>query len=117
MSPSSTNTLFNTGPASRGTLLRFLLSFAWKYRWGCVRVLCLQLCLLAMGLLGLSLMGTGVDYIRFAAAGQAGGPRAEDKGQRAEGREGLEGREAVALSGGPFGPSSCLLYTSDAADE
>jgi ATP-binding cassette subfamily B protein len=68
--------IFNTGPASRGTLLRFLLSFAWQYRRGCLRVLFLQLCLLALGLLGLSLMGTGVDYIRFAAAGQVGTPPA-----------------------------------------
>jgi ATP-binding cassette subfamily B protein len=71
--PSDQN-LFQTGPASRGTLLRFLLSFAWKYRLGCLRVLGLQLCLLALGLLGLSLMGTGVDYIRFAAAGAAQAP-------------------------------------------
>ncbi len=63
--------IFNSGAVSRGTLVRFLLSFAWKYRWGCLRVLGLQLCLLGLGLLGLSLMGTGVDYIRFAAAGQA----------------------------------------------
>jgi len=62
--------IFNTGPASRGTLLRFLLSFAWKYRAGSAKVLCLQICLLAMGLLGLGLMGTGVDYIRYVAAGR-----------------------------------------------
>ncbi|MEI8244161.1 MAG: hypothetical protein WCI17_12905, partial [bacterium] len=75
--------IFNTGPASRGTLLRFLLSFAWKYRAGCIRVLFLQFCLLALGLLGLGLMGTGVDYIRYAAAGQ----RSEDRDQRAEIRD------------------------------
>ena len=68
--PSKPTNIFNTGPASRGTLLRFLLSFAWKYRAGCAKVLVLQICLLAMGLLGLGLMGSGVDYIRFVAAGQ-----------------------------------------------
>lgn len=59
--------LFNRGPASRGTLLRFLLTFAWKYRAGCIKVLLLQVCLLTLGLLGLGLMGVGVDFIRFQA--------------------------------------------------
>ena len=63
--------VFNTGLASRGTLLRFLLAFAWKYRAGSAKVLGLQICLLAMGLLGLGLMGTGVDYIRYVAADQS----------------------------------------------
>jgi len=68
--PSEPKNIFNSGPASRGTLLRFLFSFAWKYRAGSFKVLSLQICLLAMGLFGLGLMGTGVDYIRFVAAGQ-----------------------------------------------
>ena len=68
--PPPTQSIFNTGPASRGTLLRFLFSFAWKYRAGCAKVLGLQICLLAMGLLGLGLMGVGVDYIRYVAATQ-----------------------------------------------
>ena len=59
--------LFDNGPASRGTLLRFLLTFAWKYRAGCIKVLVLQVCLLTLGLLGLGLMGVGVDFIRFQA--------------------------------------------------
>lgn len=67
MPPDSKNTLFDAGPASRGTLLRFLFSFAWKYRGGCIRVLLLQICLLSLALFGLGLMGTGVDYIRYEA--------------------------------------------------
>jgi len=58
----------HAGPASRGTLLRFLLRFAWKYRLGCIRVLVLQVGLVTLGLLGLGLMGVGVDYIRHQAA-------------------------------------------------
>jgi len=42
-----------------------MLSLAWTYRWGCVRVLLLQIGLLLLGLLGLGLFGLGVDVIRF----------------------------------------------------
>lgn len=55
----------------QSVLLRRLLSLVWRYRWGCLKVLMLQLALLSMGLLGLSLTGLGVDYIRFAV-GQRG---------------------------------------------
>ena len=83
--PSNTKTsIFNTGPASRQTLLRFLFSFAWKYRAGSLKVLGLQICLLAMGLLGLGLMGTGVDYIRYVAAGKSGGQASGVRSQKPE---------------------------------
>jgi len=46
------------------TLLKFLLSLAWKYKWNSVYVLLLQVILLTLGLFGLGLMGVGVDFIR-----------------------------------------------------
>jgi len=49
----------------RASLLRFLFGLAWQYRWGCARILLIQLCLLTLGLLGLGLVGVGVDFIRF----------------------------------------------------
>jgi ATP-binding cassette subfamily B protein len=42
-----------------------LLGLAWAYRWGCIKVLLLQLGVLSMGLMGLGLFGLGVDIIRF----------------------------------------------------
>lgn len=38
---------------------------AWRYRFGCVKVVALQLALLGLGLLGLSFVGLGVDHIRY----------------------------------------------------
>ncbi len=56
----------NRGPdVERAPLLRFLFGLAWRYRWGCARILLIQLCLLTLGLLGLGLVGVGVDFIRF----------------------------------------------------
>ena len=49
-------------------LIRRLLGLAWEYRRGCIKVLMLQIVLLAMGLSGLGLMGVGVDYIRYMTA-------------------------------------------------
>ncbi len=46
------------------TLLRFLLSLAWKYKWNSLGVLFLQIILLTLGLVGLRFMGVGVDFIR-----------------------------------------------------
>jgi ATP-binding cassette subfamily B protein len=69
--PHASKASFSSGPAARGTLLRFLFAYAWKYRFGCVKVLTLQICVLVLGLSGLGLMGLGVDYIRFEA-GQRG---------------------------------------------
>jgi ATP-binding cassette subfamily B protein len=54
--------------------VRFLIRLAWRYRAGCLRVLFLQFLLLALGLSGLSLMGLGVDCVRFAAAPLGGPP-------------------------------------------
>ena len=50
-------------PGDSKVVLR-LLKLAWRYRWGCIQVLTLQLVLLFMGLFGLALMGKGIDVIR-----------------------------------------------------
>jgi ATP-binding cassette subfamily B protein len=49
---------------SNGVLIRRLLRLTWRYRFGCIKVLGIQLVLLTMGLAGLSLTGLGIDYIR-----------------------------------------------------
>jgi ATP-binding cassette subfamily B protein len=43
-----------------------MLGLAWLYRWGCIKVLALQICVLSLGLAGLGLFGLGIDTIRFA---------------------------------------------------
>ena len=82
--PPTTHNPFSSPQASRTTLLRFLFSLAWKYRAGCIKVLVLQLSLLATGLLGLNLMGTGVDYIRYVAAEQTLAQRSANAAQKPE---------------------------------
>jgi ATP-binding cassette, subfamily B, bacterial len=52
------------GGPSNSELIRRLFLLAWRYRMRCVLVLCIQLVLLTMGLLGLSFTGIGIDYIR-----------------------------------------------------
>ena len=49
---------------TNGELIRRLFAFTWHYRRGCLKVLSVQLVLLTMGLVGLSLTGLGIDYIR-----------------------------------------------------
>lgn len=39
---------------------------AWKYRWGCLGILCSQLVLLGLNLFGVGLTGLGIDSIRHA---------------------------------------------------
>ncbi|MEI6808037.1 MAG: ABC transporter ATP-binding protein, partial [bacterium] len=46
-------------------LIRRMLALAWKYRWGCIGLLTVNIILLALSILGLSLMGVGVDFIRY----------------------------------------------------
>ncbi len=50
------------GP-SNGELILRLLGLAWRYRLHCLLVLAIQLVLLTLGISGLSLTGTGIDYI------------------------------------------------------
>ncbi|MDF2440507.1 MAG: ATP-binding cassette, subfamily bacterial [Abditibacteriota bacterium] len=55
----------NVTTVSNWTLIRRMLGLAWAYRWGCIKVLLLQICLLSFGLMGLGLFGLGVDTIRY----------------------------------------------------
>lgn len=56
----------DSGEDSDRTVWR-LLRLSWQYRWGCIKVLSLQMVLLAMGLSGLGLTGLGIDIIRHEA--------------------------------------------------
>lgn len=49
---------------SNEQLVLRLLRLTWNYRWGCVKVLLLQLLLILLGLAGLALAGLGIDFIR-----------------------------------------------------
>ncbi len=65
----------STAPAAgQWQLVKRLLRLVWHYRGDCLRVLGLQLTLLTLGLLGLSLVGKGIDYIRFALGPVGDGP-------------------------------------------
>lgn len=55
-------------------LVRRLLKLSWRYRFGCIRVLFLQLVLLFIGLAGLGLSGLGIDYIRSRVVADAKPP-------------------------------------------
>ncbi len=50
---------------SNWSLIRRMLGLAWVYRWGCIKVLLLQIGVLSFGLMGLGLFGLGVDVIQF----------------------------------------------------
>ena len=60
----TTQTLGSAPELSNATLIKRLLRLTWQYRAGCLKVLGLQLVLLAIGLSGLGLTGLGIDYIR-----------------------------------------------------
>ena len=51
------------GPSNWKLIVR-LFGLAWRYRLHCLGVLGIQLVLLTMGMLGLSMTGIGIDYIR-----------------------------------------------------
>jgi ATP-binding cassette subfamily B protein len=53
------------------SLWRFLFGLVWQYRGGCLRVLSIQLVLVALGLSGLGLVGVGVDFIRYRIGASA----------------------------------------------
>jgi len=62
----------NPSEATDWMLIRRLLALSWRYRWGCLRVLGLQLCMVALAIWGLGFTGLGVDEIRHAVgAGQS----------------------------------------------
>jgi ABC-type multidrug transport system fused ATPase/permease subunit len=50
--------------SSNWKLIVRLFGLAWRYRLHCLGVLGIQLVLLTMGMLGLSMTGVGIDYIR-----------------------------------------------------
>lgn len=49
---------------SNWTLTRRMFGLAWVYRWGCVKILLIQIGVLNLGLMALGLFGMGVDFIR-----------------------------------------------------
>ncbi|MEN9637111.1 MAG: hypothetical protein RL077_5515 [Verrucomicrobiota bacterium] len=61
--------LHDAAVASNGTLVRRLCALAWRYRLHCLQVLLIQLVLLTMGMVGLSLTGVGIDYIKHRVDG------------------------------------------------
>ena len=59
----------NPSDATDWMLIRRLLLLSWRYRWGCLWVLTLQLLLVAFAIWGLGFTGLGVDEIRHAIGG------------------------------------------------
>lgn len=57
----------STAGPSNWTLIRRLLGLAWRYRWGCIKLLVLQGLVLALAIFALRLVGFGIDLIRFHA--------------------------------------------------
>jgi len=70
----TTQTLGAAPELSNATLIKRLLRLTWQYRAGCLKVLSLQLFLLALGLSGLGLTGLGIDYIRHVVQPSARAP-------------------------------------------
>ncbi|MCG3149229.1 MAG: putative ABC transporter ATP-binding protein [Verrucomicrobiae bacterium] len=60
--------------SSNWHLCRRLLALAWRYRAGCLKVLVLQIGLLALGLSSLSFWGLGIDYLRYQITPDANPP-------------------------------------------
>lgn len=60
---------------SNGQLIRRLLRFSWRYRGGCLRVLALQVVILAFQLGGIGFTGLGIDYIRNQVRPETAAPR------------------------------------------
>ncbi len=60
---------------SNWQLIRRLLALSWTYRWGCIRVLALQLVVLTFALSGLGLTGLGIDCIRHHVQPDTAAPR------------------------------------------
>ena len=60
---------------SNATLLRRMLGVAWTYRRGCLKVLALQMILLAGNVAGLGLAGIGIDFIAHRVDASRPAPR------------------------------------------
>ena len=52
-----------------------MAALAWRYRWGCVRIVLLQAALVVLSVVGLSLLGAAIDVIRHAADPASPAPR------------------------------------------
>jgi ATP-binding cassette subfamily B protein len=64
--PTPENDLADPKPTiSNWMLVRRMLALAWAYRWGCIKVLLMQVGVLSLGLIGLGLFGLGVDVIQY----------------------------------------------------
>lgn len=61
--------------ASNWTLTRRLLALTWRYRWDCLKVIAVQIALLALGLFGIGFTGLGIDEMRHALDPSAPVPR------------------------------------------
>lgn len=55
-----------TDEPTQGQLIRRMLGMTWRYKWDCLKVISLQLVLLAFAMSGLALVGLGVDFIAYS---------------------------------------------------
>ena len=65
----------NPSDATDWMLIRRLLALSWRYRWGCSRVVGLQVSMVVLGIWGLGFTGLGVDEIRHAMGAAQYAPR------------------------------------------
>lgn len=70
-----TSTLSSDEKTSSWTLIRRLLLLSWRYRWGCILVLVLQMLILVLGLLALGFTGIGIDVLRHGIDPSAPAPK------------------------------------------
>jgi ATP-binding cassette subfamily B protein len=64
----------NPSDATDWMLIRRLLALSWRYRWGCLRVVALQVAMVVLGIWGLGFTGLGVDEIRHAVGAVQSAP-------------------------------------------
>ena len=48
-----------------------MFALAWRYRWGCTRLVALQWAIVSLGLAGLSVTGVAIDTVRSCVSGSA----------------------------------------------
>jgi ATP-binding cassette subfamily B protein len=56
----------NPSDATDWMLIRRLLALSWRYRWGCLRVVALQVSMVVLTIWGYGISGLGVDEIGYA---------------------------------------------------
>lgn len=64
VSPSPGTSPHSPAPPPAISLVRRLLGLSWRYRWGVALLLLLQAAVVALTIVGLALLGWGIDYIR-----------------------------------------------------